>query len=341
MKLKTKFLMGAAAACTLALGSAATAGTLEDVKERGHLLCGTSEGVAGFSAPNDDGTWVGFDVDVCRAVSAAVFGDPDKIEFISLNSKDRFTALQSGEVDLLPRTTTFTLTRDTSLGLDFVAINYYDGQGIMVRADLGLTKASELDGVTVCLRTGSTTELNLADYFSANGMSFKSVVFDKSDEIRKAYSAGRCDVMSGDRSQLAVRRSQLPDPGAHVVLNEVISKEPLAIAVRQGDDAWGDVVRWSFNAMVLAEEGGVTQANVDEMLTTTNIPAVKRLLGVEGQFGDFLGLPADWGYQVVKHVGNYGESFERNLGKETSIGLDRGLNALWSDGGVMYVPPAN
>nr|WP_323370735.1 amino acid ABC transporter substrate-binding protein [Sulfitobacter sp. F26204] len=341
MNLKAKFLMGAATVCTMALGSAATAGTLEDVKERGHLLCGTSEGVAGFSAPNDEGVWVGFDVDACRAVAAAIFGDPNKIEFISLNSKDRFTALQSGEVDLLPRSTTFTLTRDASLGLDFAAINYYDGQGIMVRADLGLTKASELDGVTVCLRTGSTTELNLADYFSANNMSFQSVVFDKSDEIRKAYEAGRCDVMSGDRSQLAVRRSQLPDPSAHIVLDEVISKEPLAVAVRQGDDAWGDVVRWSFNVMVLAEESGITQANVDEVLATTNTPAVKRLLGSEGEFGAYLGLPADWGYQVVKHVGNYGESFERNLGKETAIGLDRGLNALWSDGGVMYVPPAN
>ncbi|MCX7561357.1 amino acid ABC transporter substrate-binding protein [Sulfitobacter sp. F26204] len=339
--MKAKFLMGAATVCTMALGSAATAGTLEDVKERGHLLCGTSEGVAGFSAPNDEGVWVGFDVDACRAVAAAIFGDPNKIEFISLNSKDRFTALQSGEVDLLPRSTTFTLTRDASLGLDFAAINYYDGQGIMVRADLGLTKASELDGVTVCLRTGSTTELNLADYFSANNMSFQSVVFDKSDEIRKAYEAGRCDVMSGDRSQLAVRRSQLPDPSAHIVLDEVISKEPLAVAVRQGDDAWGDVVRWSFNVMVLAEESGITQANVDEVLATTNTPAVKRLLGSEGEFGAYLGLPADWGYQVVKHVGNYGESFERNLGKETAIGLDRGLNALWSDGGVMYVPPAN
>ncbi|MGC1504513.1 MAG: amino acid ABC transporter substrate-binding protein [Sulfitobacter sp.] len=341
MTKNSKTLMWAATALGMGLAGTAFAGTLDDVKARGHVLCGTSEGVAGFSAPNDDGVWVGFDVDVCRAVSSAIFGDPDKVEFISLNSKDRFTALQSGEVDLLPRTTTFTLSRDTSLGIDFVAINYYDGQGIMVRGDLGLTKASELDGVTVCLRTGSTTELNLADYFSANGMAFQSVVFDKSDEIRKAYAAGRCDVMSGDRSQLAVRRSQLPDPDAHVVLGEVISKEPLAIAVRQGDDDWGDVVRWSFYAMVLAEEGGVTQANVDEVRDTTNKPEVKRLLGVDGEFGAFLGLPADWGYQIVKNVGNYGESFERNLGKSTAIGLDRGLNALWSDGGVMYVPPAN
>ncbi len=341
MKRTNKFAILAIAASPFLMGAMAQADTLDDVKARGMVKCGISEGVAGFSSPNDQGTWTGLDVDACRAVAAAVFGDATKVEYISLNSKDRFTALQSGEVDLLPRTTTFTLTRDASLGIDFAAINYYDGQGIMVRSELGVTKASELDGATVCLRTGSTTELNLSDYFTAKGMTFKSVVFDKSDEIRKAYEAGRCDVMSGDRSQLAIRRSQLPDPSAHVVLDELISKEPLAIAVRQGDDAWGDIVRWSFYTMVLAEEDDVTQANVDDVLANTKKPAVKRLLGQEGDFGTFLGLPTDWGYQIIKQVGNYGESFERNLGKGTSIGLERGLNALWTNGGVMYVPPAN
>jgi general L-amino acid transport system substrate-binding protein len=332
---------GLLVAAAAMLPSVALAGTLEDVKARGYLKCGSSEGVAGFSAPNDEGEWVGFDTDVCRAVASAVFGDASKIEFISLNSKDRFTALQSGEVDLLPRTTTVTFTRDTSLGIDFVAINYYDGQGIMLRKDLGINDVSQLDGVTVCLRTGSTSELNLADYFKTNGMTFTSVVFDKSDEIRKAYSAGRCDVMTGDRSQLAVRRSQLKDADAHMVLPTVISKEPLAIGVRHGDSEWGDVVRWSFQAMVLAEEAGVTQANVDDYKVNAENPAMRRLLGLDGEFGSYLGLSQDWAYNVIKNVGNYGESFDRNLGAGSPIGLTRGLNALYIDGGIMYSPPAN
>ncbi len=332
---------GLLVAAAAMLPSVAQAGTLEDVKARGYLKCGSSEGVAGFSAPNDQGEWVGFDTDVCRAVASAVFGDPSKIEFISLNSKDRFTALQSGEVDLLPRTTTVTFTRDTSLGIDFVAINYYDGQGIMLRKDLGINDVSALDGVTVCLRTGSTSELNLADYFRSNGMTFTSVVFDKSDEIRKAYSAGRCDVMTGDRSQLAVRRSQLKDADAHMVLPTIISKEPLAIGVRHGDSEWGDVVRWSFQAMVLAEEAGVTQANVDDYKADATNPAMRRLLGLDGEFGSYLGLSKDWAYNVIKNVGNYGESFDRNLGAGSPIGLTRGLNALYNDGGIMYSPPAN
>jgi general L-amino acid transport system substrate-binding protein len=339
--LNRKILAGAVLAGTTCLAGGAFAGTLEDVKERGMVRCGISEGVAGFSAPNDAGKWEGLDVDVCRAVAAAIFGDAEKVEYISLNSKDRFTALQSGEVDLLPRTTTHTLTRDTSLGIDFVGVNYYDGQGIMIRSDLGIDSVKELDGVTVCLRSGSTTERNLADYFASNGMEFSSVVFDKSDEIRKAYAAGRCDVMSGDRAQLAIRRSQLEDPDAHKVLDEVISKEPLAIAVRQGDDEWDNVVRWAFNTMLLAEEHGLTQANVAEMRDSTNSPEVKRLLGVDGEFGSYLGLPQDWGYQVIANVGNYGESFERNLGKDSPVGLSRGMNALWKDGGLQYSPPAN
>ena len=327
-------------AIALTTGSAAAA-TLDDVKARGKVKCGISEGVAGFSAPNDAGEWQGFDVDICRAVASAIFGDDKAVEYVSLNSKDRFTALQSGEVDILPRTTTHTLSRDTQLGLDFPIINYYDGQGILLRKDLGINSAKELDGVTVCLRTGATTELNLADYFEANGMAFQSVVFDKSDEIAKAYDANRCDVMTGDRSQLAIRRSQLADPEAHVVLPEVISKEPLGPAVRHGDNAWADIVRWSFDAMVLAEENGITSANVEEMRDTTKKAEMRRLLGVEGEFGSYLGLPEDWAFNVIKNVGNYGESFERNLGKGSSIGLDRGLNALWSDGGLMYSPPAN
>lgn len=318
----------------------AHASTLDDVKDRGILRCGTSEGLSGFSAPNDAGQWQGFDVDICRAVASAIFGDDTKVEYISLNSTDRFTALQSGEVDLLPRTTTFTLSRDTSIGLDFPAITFYDGQGLLARKDLGATSATELDGATICARTGATTELNLADFFQANNMTFNSVVFNSSDEIRKAYEAGRCDVMTGDRSQLAIRRSELADPEAQIVMPEIISKEPLAVAVRDGDDEWDAVVRWSFFAMVLGEEYGLTQENVAERRASDDNPDVQRLLGVQGELGSFLGLPAEWAFNVLQKVGNYSESFERNLGQDSPIGLDRGLNALWKDGGIMYAPPA-
>ncbi|MCG6884343.1 MAG: amino acid ABC transporter substrate-binding protein [Silicimonas sp.] len=327
--------------CAIAAAGSASAGTLEDTLERGILKCGTSEGVSGYSAPNDQGVWTGFEVDICRAVAAAVLGDATAIEFVPLNSKDRFTALQSGEIDVLPRTSTHTFTRDTSLGLDFVAVDYYDGQGIVVSKDSGITSLSELDGATICLRAGSTTEVNLNDYFRANNMEFSSVVYDTSDEIREGYAAGRCDAMSGDRSQLAVRVSQLPNPQDHFVLPGLISKEPLSIAVRQGDDDWGDVVRWSFYAMVFAEENGITSENVDEIKETATNPQVRRMLGLEGEFGNYLGIPADWGYQIVKQVGNYGESFERNLGKGSPIGLDRDQNALAKDGGLQYSMPFN
>lgn len=336
---KTLTTVGIAAAAIM-LAGVGQAATLDDVKERGVVRCGTSEGLSGFSAPNDAGEWEGFDVDVCRAVAAAVFGDASKVEYVALNSTDRFTALQSGEVDLLPRTTTFTLSRDTNLGLDFPAITYYDGQGLMVRKDLNVSSATELDGATICARTGATTELNLADFFEANGMTFSSVVFDSSDEIRKAYEAGRCDVMTGDRSQLAIRRSELPDPENHVVLSEVISKEPLAVAVRHGDDGWDDIVRWSFYAMILGEEYGLTQDNVAERRESDPSPDVQRLLGVEGELGQYLGLSPEWALNVIQEVGNYGESFERNLGQASSIGLTRGLNDLWTNGGILYAPPA-
>ncbi|MHA6645425.1 amino acid ABC transporter substrate-binding protein [Mesorhizobium sp. A623] len=336
-----KWMMALGALSLMAAGAApASAGLLDTVKERGFIKCGVSEGLVGFSAPNDAGQWVGFDVDACRATAAAIFGDPSKVEYVSLNSKDRFTALQSSEVDMLPRTTSWTLSRDTKLGLDFAAINYYDGQGNMVHKDLGVSSLKELDGATICARTGATTELNLADYFQTHGMKYTSVVFDKSDEIRKAYDSRRCDVMTGDLSQIAIRRSQMENPADHVLLPQTISKEPLAIAVRQGDSQWTDVVRWSFYAMLLGEEFGLTSDNVAEQKEKSTNPNVRRLLGVEDSLGEDLGVSQDWAYNIILKVGNYAESFDRNLGKKSPIGLTRGLNALYRDGGLMYAPPA-
>ena len=329
--------IAAGAALTLA-GFAANAGTLEDVTAKGHVQCGVSQGVPGFSNPDQAGNWTGIDVDVCRAVAAAVFGDAGKVKFTPLTAKERFTALQSGEIDILSRNTTWTLVRDTALGLDFVGVNYYDGQGFMVRKDLGVKSAKELGGASVCVNIGTTTELNMADFFRANDMKYSPVVFEKSDEVVAAYDAGRCDVYTTDRSGLAANRLKLKDPNAHMVLPETISKEPLGPVVRHGDNKWGDVVRWSLYAMLEAEEYGVSSKNVDQMRSSKN-PVIRRLLGTEGDLGKSIGLSNDWSFNIIKHVGNYGESYARNVGPNTPIGLARGVNALWKDGGLQYPMP--
>jgi general L-amino acid transport system substrate-binding protein len=314
------------------------AGTLDDVRSKGFVQCGVSQGLPGFSNPDEKGNWTGIDVDMCRGVAAAVLGDAGKVKFTPLSAKERFTALQSGEVDILSRNTTWTLVRDSALGLNFAGVNYYDDQGFMVRTDLGVKSALELDGASVCVNIGTTTELNLSDYFRANNMKFNPVVFEKADEVVAAYDAGRCDVYTTDQSGLAAQRVKLKDPKAHVILPEIISKEPLGPVVRHGDDKWLDAVKWTLYAMVEAEELGVTSKNVDQMKTSAN-PNIKRLLGTEGDGGKSLGLPADWAYNIVKQVGNYGEIYERHVGVKTSLGLERGLNALWKDGGLQYAMP--
>ncbi|WP_106752446.1 amino acid ABC transporter substrate-binding protein [Pannonibacter carbonis] len=324
-----------------AMGVAATsasAGTLDDVKAKGFIQCGVSQGLPGFSNPDAQGNWTGLDVDVCRAVAAAVFGDASKVKYSPLNAKERFTALQSGEIDMLSRNTTWTASRDSSLGLNFAGVTYYDGQGFMVRKSLGVAGALELSGASVCTQTGTTTELNVADYFRSNNMPYEIVAFEKADEVVKAYDAGRCDVFTTDASGLYAERLKLTNPGDHIVLPEIISKEPLGPVVRHGDDQWFDVVKWSLFAMVNAEELGITQANVEEMKGSDN-PEIKRLLGVDGAFGEGLGLSNDWVVNIVKGVGNYGEAFDRNVGPDTPLGIARGLNALWSKGGIQYAPP--
>lgn len=335
MKVLTAFL---AAASVVAIAASASAGTLDDVKGKGFLQCGVSQGLPGFSNPDEQGNWTGIDVDVCRAVAAAIFGDASKVKFTPLSAKERFTALQSGEVDMLSRNTTWTLVRDTALGLNFAGVNYYDGQGFMVRKDLGVKSAKELDGASVCVNIGTTTELNLSDYFRANSMKFNPVVFEKADEVVAAYDAGRCDVYTTDRSGLAAQRIKLKEPNAHMILPETISKEPLGPVVRHGDDQWLDLVKWSLYGMVEAEELGVTSANVDQMKSSDN-PNIKRLLGTEGDMGKNLGVSDTWAYNIVKQVGNYGESYDRYVGPKTSLGLERGLNALWKDGGLQYAMP--
>lgn len=333
----TKFAKLSIAAIAL-VGMSATAGTLDDVKKQGFVKCGIDGGLPGFSEVVSGGVYKGMDVDGCRAVASAVFGDATKVKYVSLNAKERLAALQSGEIDILVRNTTWTQTRDTSLGLNFAGVNYYDGQGFMVRKDLGVKSALELDGASVCIQTGTTTELNVADYFRANGLKYKTVAYDTNDQVVQSYDNGRCDILTSDASQLYGLRTKLQKPDAHIVLPEIISKEPLGPVVRQGDDAWFNVVRWSFNAMVAAEEAGITSANADEMLKSTN-PEVKRILGVEGTMGANLGLSADWAYKIIKQVGNYGEVFERNVGVTTPLKIERGLNALWNKGGLQYSPP--
>ena len=316
----------------------AAASTLQDVKEKGFLQCGVSQGLPGFSNPDDKGGWRGIDVDFCRAVAAAIFGDAGKIKFTALSAKERFTALQSGEVDLLSRNTTWTMSRDVALGFDFSGVIYYDGQGFMVRRDLGITSAAELDGATVCTNTGTTTELNIADYFRSHGMSYQLVTFEKTDEAVSAYDTGRCDAYSTDQSGLYAMRIRLRNPDDHMVLPEVTSKEPLGPAVRHGDNQWGDIVRWTLNAQIVAEELGVTSQNLDQMADSKN-PEIRRLLGMQGDLGVNLGLDKNWARQVISSVGNYGEMFERNVGKDTPLGIARGLNQLWNKGGIMYAPP--
>lgn len=328
----------AAAMTGLMASQAYAATTLETVKGRGHVQCGVSQGLAGFSNPDDKGNWTGLDVEFCRAVAAAVFGDSNAVKFTPLSAKERFTALSSGEIDILSRNTTWTMTRDTQLGLNFAGVNYYDGQGMMVPKSLEVTSATELDGASVCTNTGTTTELNITDFFRTNGMTFELVAFEKADEVVQAYDSGRCDIYTTDRSGLAAQRLRMTDPEAHTVLPEIISKEPLGPVVRQGDDQWFNIVKWTHNAMINAEELGVTSANAAEMAASDN-PAIKRLLGTEGEFGSELGLSNDWAMNIVSQVGNYGESYDRNVGPDTALKLDRGVNALWSQGGLMYAPP--
>ncbi len=316
----------------------ASAATLDTVKQRGMVICGTNTGLAGFAFPDDKGNWSGLDVDFCRAVAAAIFDDPTKVRFVPLSAKDRFTALQSGEVDLLSRNTTWTMSRDTTLGLNFGGVNYYDGQGFMVRKSLNVTSAKQLEGASVCVQQGTTTELNLADYFRSLNMKVEAVTFASSDETLKAYDSGRCDAFTTDASGLYAERLKLANADQNIVLPEIISKEPLGPATRHGDEQWSDIIRWTHNAMLNAEELGVTKANVDEMAKSAN-PEIKRLLGTEGDFGKDIGLTKDWALRIVKHVGNYGEVFEKNVGSGSPLKIDRGLNKLWNKGGIQYAPP--
>lgn len=331
-------LLPIAAAAVLAAGAAGAA-TLDDVKAAGKLKCGVSQGLPGFSTPDDSGNWTGLDVDYCKAVAAAVLGDADAVEYVSLSAKDRFTALSSGEIDVLSRNTTWTITRDTDLGITFTGVSYYDGQGMMVPKSLGVTSALELDGATICTNTGTTTELNITDYFTQHGMSFELVALENSDEVIAAYGAGRCDVFTTDRSGVAAERLKLANSDEHMVLPETISKEPLGPSVRADDEQWEKISRWVLNALIEAEELGVTSENTEEMMSSDN-PSVQRLLGAgDNNYGAPIGLEADWAKKAIEAVGNYSEIYERNVGVETPLGLDRGVNSLWTDGGLMYAPP--
>lgn len=338
------FVLGAAA--SIAAVSAAQAGTLDDVRQKGFVQCGVSQGLMGFSFPDEQNNWSGMDVDFCRAVAAVIFNDPAKVKFTPLSAKERFTALQSGEIDILSRNTTWTMSRDTSLGLKFAGVMYYDGQGFLINAKKypDVTSAAQLSGASVCTQTGTTTELNLADYFKSNNMEYKLVAFEKNEEALAAYKDGRCDVYTTDQSGIYAERLKLPNPEENVVLPEIISKEPLGPVVRQGDDAWFNVVKWTYFALVNAEELGINSKNIEEMKTSKN-PEVQRLLGVANAdgsaagFGIGLGLEESWAENAIKAVGNYGEIFERNVGPDTPLKIARGKNALWKDGGLQYAPP--
>ncbi len=329
------------AVAILAVAAPARAGaTLDAVKKNGFVRCGVNTGLAGFGVADSKGQWTGLDVEVCRAIAAAVLGDSKKIKFKPLNAQQRFTALQSGEIDVLSRNTTWTLTRDASLGFQFTVVTYYDGQGFMVPKKLGVKSAKELSGATVCVQTGTTTELNLADYFRANGMKFKPVVFESLEESKTSFFNGRCQVYTSDASSLAsIRAIDAPKAEDYVILPEIISKEPLGPVVRRGDDEWFAIVKWTVYALIEAEEKGVTQANVDKMASSSKDPAVQRLLGTSPGMGKKLGLGPKWAYNIVKQVGNYGEIFARNVGPKTKLKLERGLNDLWSRGGLMYAMP--
>src|SRR3981189_731747 len=317
---------------------AATAQTLKTVKDRGMLSCGVGAGVPGFSAPDDKGNWTTLDVDICRAIAAGIFNDATKVKFVPLSAKDRFTGLQSGEIDVLSRNTTWTLSRDTSLGANFTGVTYYDGQGFLVKKSLKVNSALELNSASVCVQTGTTTEQNLADYFKGNNMKYEVIAFGTADETVKAYESGRCDVFTSDVSQLYAEKLKLANVNDHVILPEIISKEPLGPLVRHGDDQWFDIVKWTHNAMLNAEELGVSSKNVDEALKS-NQSEIRRLLGVEGNFGEQLGLTKDWVVRIVKQSGNYGEVFERNVGTGSKLGISRGINRLWTKGGIQYAPP--
>jgi general L-amino acid transport system substrate-binding protein len=336
--MKNSVLLGALTIAGLAAGAAA-AGTLDDVKARGTLNCGVTTGLVGFAAPDANGVWEGFDVGVCRALAAAVLGDPMAVEFVPTTGQTRFTALASGEIDFLARNTTWTFSRDVDLKFEFVGINYYDGQGFMVPRALGVSSAKDLDGATVCIQTGTTTELNLADFFRSNNISYEPVPIETNAEGQQQYLAGACDTYTTDASGLAATRATFENPDDHVLLPEIISKEPLGPLVRHGDNEWADVARWTLNALIAAEELGVTSANITEMASGTDNPEINRLLGTEGELGAMLGLESDWAMKAIMAGGNYGELFEKNIGENTPIGLARGLNALWTDGGLVYTPP--
>jgi general L-amino acid transport system substrate-binding protein len=337
--MRATLLTIAAGAVAALVVSSASATTLEDVKAKGFVQCGVNTGLLGFSSTDDKGEWKGFDVDYCRAVAAAIFGDSKAVKFTPLTAKERFTALQSGEIDMLARNTTWTMSRDTSLGLTFAGTSYYDGQGFMVRKSLGVSSALQLGGASVCVQTGTTTELNMADYFKRNNMQYNPVVFEKIDEATAAYDSGRCDVYTSDSSQLYATRLVMTNPDDNVVLPQIISKEPLGPVVRQGDDQWFNIVKWTHFALLNAEELGVTSKNVDEMKNSSN-QKIRRLLGTDGTFGEMIGLSNDWAYNVIKEVGNYGEIFDRNVGADSPLHIARGLNALWTEkGGIQYAPP--
>ena len=337
--MKKTVFFGALTVAGLAAG-VASAATLDDVKARGSLNCGVTTGLVGFAAPDANGVWEGFDVGVCRAVAAAIFGDPTAVEFVPTTGQTRFTALASGEIDLLARNTTWTMSRDTDLKFDFVGVNYYDGQGFMVPKALGVTSAKDLDGATVCIQTGTTTELNLADFFRTNGISYEPVPIETNAEAQQQYLAGACDVYTTDASGLAATRATFENPGEHALLPEIISKEPLGPLVRHGDNEWGDIAMWALNALVSAEELGITSANIAELSAApTNNPEINRILGTEGELGAMIGLEADWAKNAIAAGGNYGELFEQNIGEATPIGLARGLNAQWTEGGLIYSPP--
>ena len=336
---KITTIASAVAIFAAASATAYAGATLDAVKKKGFVQCGVNTGVPGFASADDKGNWTGIDVDVCRAVAAAVFSDAGKVKYTPLTAKERFTALQSGEIDILSRNTTWTLTRDSSLGLNFAGVNYYDGQGFLIKKSLGVKSATELDGASFCIQAGTTTELNLADYFRANNMSYTPITFDKSSETASAFDAGRCDALTSDQSQLYALRIQLKDPGSAVVLPEIISKEPLGPVVRQGDDEWFNIVRWSLYAMLNAEEMGVSSKNVDKLASSSKDPGIRRLLGQQGIKGKGLGLSDTWAANIIKQVGNYGESFERNVGQGSPLKIARGINALWNKGGIQYAPP--
>jgi general L-amino acid transport system substrate-binding protein len=334
--MKSWFASFAGAAIFCASGFA-DAGTLDQIKARGSLICGSNIGLAGFALPDDQGVWKGLDVDECRALAAGIFDDPNKVKFLPINAKDRPTILASGEIDVLIRNTTWTLSRETG-GMFFTGVNFYDGQGFMVRKKLGVDSALKLDGASVCIQQGTSTELNLADFFRANKMKFEPVSFATDEETVKAYDSGRCDVYTTDASGLYAERLKLAAPDDHMVLPEIVSKEPLGPSVRKDDIQWFQIVQWVHYALITAEEDGVTKANVEEKLKSDN-PEIRRLLGLEGDFGKGLGLTNDWAYRIIKAVGNYGESFDRNVGDGSPIKIKRGLNALWNKGGLQYAPP--